>query len=109
MRRRPPRSTRTDTLFPYTTLFRSRDIIQQERLIELCFEGHRYWDIRRWKRGREFFNTNIRGWDIEQEEATLYYRVKTLYSKKFNIRDYFWPISENNLIRNKKMVQNTGC
>src|SRR3546814_8600872 len=25
MRRRPPRSTRTDTLFPYTTLFRSRD------------------------------------------------------------------------------------
>src|SRR3546814_2022893 len=82
MRRRPPRSTRTDTLFPYTTLFRSRDIIQQERLIELCFEGHRYWDIRRWKRGREFFNTNIRGWDIEQEEATLYYRVKTLRSEE---------------------------
>src|SRR3546814_21023534 len=25
MRRRPPRSTRTDTLFPYTTLFRSDD------------------------------------------------------------------------------------
>src|SRR3546814_9428638 len=27
MRRRPPRSTRTDTLFPYTTLFRSSDLI----------------------------------------------------------------------------------
>src|SRR3546814_18064095 len=27
MRRRPPRSTRTDTLFPYTTLFRSDDIV----------------------------------------------------------------------------------
>src|SRR3546814_3310749 len=26
MRRRPPRSTRTDTLFPYTTLFRSKGI-----------------------------------------------------------------------------------
>src|SRR3546814_11942221 len=26
MTRRPPRSTRTDTLFPYTTLFRSRDV-----------------------------------------------------------------------------------
>src|SRR3546814_3142024 len=25
MLRRPPRSTRTDTLFPYTTLFRSRE------------------------------------------------------------------------------------
>src|SRR3546814_6805694 len=27
MLRRPPRSTRTDTLFPYTTLFRSRDLV----------------------------------------------------------------------------------
>src|SRR3546814_13009266 len=26
MLRRPPRSTRTDTLFPYTTLFRSRSV-----------------------------------------------------------------------------------
>src|SRR3546814_4082338 len=26
MIRRPPRSTRTDTLFPYTTLFRSQDV-----------------------------------------------------------------------------------
>src|SRR3546814_8074299 len=28
MIRRPPRSTRTDTLFPYTTLFRSREIFR---------------------------------------------------------------------------------
>src|SRR3546814_7332267 len=27
MRRRPPRSTRTDTLFPFTTLFRSIDVL----------------------------------------------------------------------------------
>src|SRR3546814_10954515 len=31
MIRRPPRSTRTDTLFPYTTLFRSVDAIRAER------------------------------------------------------------------------------
>src|SRR3546814_3098050 len=30
MLRRPPRSTRTDTLFPYTTLFRSRRILRQQ-------------------------------------------------------------------------------
>src|SRR3546814_18050337 len=29
MRRRPPRSTRTDTLFPYTTLFRSRPKVER--------------------------------------------------------------------------------
>src|SRR3546814_8504864 len=30
MRRRPPRATRTDTLFPYTTLFRSINVIDRE-------------------------------------------------------------------------------
>src|SRR3546814_14706248 len=31
MLRRPPRSTRTDTLFPYTTLFRSVELVLQRR------------------------------------------------------------------------------
>src|SRR3546814_5977868 len=34
MIRRPPRSTRTDTLFPYTTLFRSRNLQSQPDLLE---------------------------------------------------------------------------
>src|SRR3546814_13059169 len=36
MRRRPPRSTRTDTLFPYTTLFRSTNLyyLEKESLIK---------------------------------------------------------------------------
>src|SRR3546814_11870907 len=36
MIRRPPRSTRTDTLFPYTTLFRSRLALGRQR-IEIDF------------------------------------------------------------------------
>src|SRR3546814_7343474 len=38
MIRRPPRSTRTDTLFPYTTLFRSQDILG-DRALELPNHG----------------------------------------------------------------------
>src|SRR3546814_16586866 len=38
MIRRPPRSTRTDTLFPYTTLFRSLDVAN--RLPEGSIHGH---------------------------------------------------------------------
>src|SRR3546814_11689188 len=37
MRRRPPRSTRTDTLFPYTTLFRSLQIALQ--ILRKCKEN----------------------------------------------------------------------
>src|SRR3546814_18288534 len=44
MIRRPPRSTRTDTLFPYTTLFRSlRTLAQRERILcaaQKCFVEH---------------------------------------------------------------------
>src|SRR3546814_3828070 len=60
MIRRPPRSTRTDTLFPYTTLFRSRDA-QRARLLRGClcaqqgrppvgpYVGGRAWADRRAK------------------------------------------------------------
>src|SRR3546814_13105032 len=38
MIRRPPRSTRTDTLFPYTTLFRSPFL--EQRLLEMKIQSH---------------------------------------------------------------------
>src|SRR3546814_7126479 len=41
MIRRPPRSTRTDTLFPYTTLFRSKRQYRYAVLLE-GFQQHRY-------------------------------------------------------------------
>src|SRR3546814_2903211 len=43
MIRRPPRSTRTDTLFPYTTLFRSEDV---KAIVCEVGEGtvHRLWE-----------------------------------------------------------------
>src|SRR3546814_3476698 len=41
MIRRPPRSTRTDTLFPYTTLFRSRDGTNPASLMELFNTAYR--------------------------------------------------------------------
>src|SRR3546814_17573692 len=39
--RRPPRSTRTDTLFPHTTLFRSRDLLGQRdtALLRLAYDS----------------------------------------------------------------------
>src|SRR3546814_14411441 len=40
MIRRPPRSTRTDTLFPYTTLFRSQQIDEKRDLLFLPRVNH---------------------------------------------------------------------
>ena len=85
-----------------------REIIQQERLIELAFEGQRYWDLRRWKKAGEELNKPIVGWDLIQEDAPSYYRPKVIFQQKFSTRDYFWPLPESELLSNKKMNQNPG-
>src|SRR3546814_13192033 len=55
MRRRPPRSTRTDTLFPYTTLFRSREALPGHHLREgdVVEGGDGHHDQRREEKAEE--------------------------------------------------------
>lgn len=85
-----------------------RDIIQRERLIELAFEGQRYWDIRRWKKATDELNKPITGWDLAQEDAAAYYREKVIYNQTFSTKNYLWPIPESELLSNKKINQNPG-
>lgn len=92
----------------YQTKGGLREIIHQERLIELAFEGQRIWDLKRWKKARDVLNSPIRGWTIDQETPSAYYRVRTIFDLSFSQRDYFWPISERELLRNPKLVQNPG-
>lgn len=93
----------------YNTQSGLREIIQQETNIEFAFEGHHFWDVRRWKKAPEVLNSQVAGWDIEQVDAINYYRKKSLFNLKFVApRDYFWPIKENNIVVNRKLVQNVG-
>src|SRR3546814_11251591 len=73
MKRRPPRSTRTYTLFPYTTLFRSRAVLDQTRFDEADLrrggiisrggadEGEVFREIRSSFRNAKLHRTNLRG------------------------------------------------
>lgn len=92
----------------YTSKEGMRDIIRQERLIELAFEGHRYWDLRRWKKAMQVISGPVKGWDIDQADAATYYRERVLFNQKFSPRDYLWPIRELSLVVNKNLVQNPG-
>ncbi len=86
-----------------------REIIQRERLIELAFEGERFWDLRRWKRSEEFMNQPIRGWNtLSTGDANDYYTLNTYFVQEFNVRDYLWPIKEDDLLKNTNLVQNPG-
>lgn len=42
--------------------------LRNERRIELSFEGHRYFDLRRWKIADEYENRNSIGMKIEKDE-----------------------------------------
>ncbi len=92
----------------YTTKEGLRSIIQRERTIEMMFEGQRFWDLRRWKTAPEELNRPITGWDVDQEAPISYYREKVLFDQTFSLKDYFWPIREQDLIVNKNLVQNPG-
>lgn len=86
-----------------------REIIQQERLIELAFEGHRFWDLRRWKKAAAELNAPITGWNVKGEDEVSYYQIRTVYQQSFvSPRDYFWPIPENAMVQNPNLVQNLG-
>jgi len=93
----------------YTSVSGLRDIIRQERSIEMAFEGSRFWDLRRWKTAPQVLSAPIYGWDILQSSYEDYNRRVLLYSPRFVApRDYFWPIKEYNLQVNPNLVQNSG-
>ncbi|WP_069657958.1 RagB/SusD family nutrient uptake outer membrane protein [Arcticibacter eurypsychrophilus] len=93
----------------FTTKEGMREIIHQERGIELAFEGNRFWDILRWKKAADSFNQPITGWSVFQQATTDYYRVRTIYSQNFVApRDYLWPIRTYDLTVNPNLIQNPG-
>jgi hypothetical protein len=83
-----------------------RQIIQQERRIELCFEGRVGWDLRRWKTMQQVLSTPLQGWSIQEGTPEGYYRQRTLVVPVFGLKDYLWPIKYDDLIINPNLVQN---
>ena len=85
-----------------------REIIRQERLIEFSLEGVRYWDLRRWKLAEDYFSRPIKGWNIYASDSDGFYQVKNIFFRDYLKKDYLWPISQNELLRNPNLVQSPG-
>jgi hypothetical protein len=84
-----------------------RAIIQQERNIELCYEGHRAWDVRRWKQG-ELFNTPVQGLDITASSPQDFYKPVNVEDRIFRSEYYLFPIRISETEINKNLIQNPG-
>ncbi len=92
----------------YNTQYGMRNIIHRERLIELSFEGQRFWDIRRWKEAPHEYQKGIYGWTVIGYSPEDYYVRNLIATQTFGLKDYFWPIHTNYLDRNPNLVQNLG-
>ena len=82
-----------------------REIIHQERRIELMFEGKAGWDLRRWKEYPAVVSKPIQGWNIRQADINSYYSKQTYLIPMISNKDYFWPISGKELLDNNELVQ----
>jgi hypothetical protein len=83
-----------------------RELIRNERRLELCFENHRFWDLRRWKanltetaKGVSITTTpsgalDYKGIDVEQRD----YKEYMLYG----------PIPYSEMLKYSNLQQNDG-
>jgi len=84
-----------------TTKEEMRELIRNERRLELCFEGHRFWDMRRWELE---LNENIMGSLRTPGDYTNF---------QVELRDYdphaiYGPIPQSEIIKFNNLVQNAG-
>ncbi len=77
---------------------------ERERLVELAFENHRFWDVRRWKKGGEYFK-NITVATITDGGNTL---TRTAKTRNWEDKYYLFPIPQSEILINGKLVQNPG-
>jgi len=80
--------------------------IRAERRVELAFEGHRWFDVRRWKIVEDMMG-DMHGMDINSDGNQFYRRV-VVSTHQWKKAYYWWPITQYEMDRSHKMVQNPG-
>ncbi|KZS38842.1 carbohydrate-binding protein SusD [Aquimarina aggregata] len=84
------------------------EAIKRERRIELAFEGHNFWDERRW------MNTENLGFDIKglrwEKDASgnLSYIEETIVTRPWFNKQYYLPIPNNEVLKAPSLLQNDG-
>ncbi len=87
-----------------------RDAIKLERRIELAFEEHRFWDVRRWKTAEVDFNKILKGVSITRSGTGVFsYKTINVAPIRFLApKMYLYPIPFAELIKDKNLMQNPG-
>jgi hypothetical protein len=87
------------------------DRIKHERLVELAFENHRWWDYRRWRVSDKVMNnTKFHSLKPYYDVQANAYRFETAlagrYFKTFDVKVYYERIDPAELAKNPNLIQN---
>ena len=86
-----------------------RTVIQHERRVELAFEEHRSWDVRRWKIASSTLGTPLMGVQIERKPLGGYtYMPVKVEQRVFQPKMYWYPIPQSEVLKLKQWKQNNG-
>lgn len=88
----------------------ARQLIRNERFIELAFEDHRYWDLRRWRLGDQYDGKYVHGINIIRNTNGTYTasRFNVRAPRYFKTNSYFFPIPTTEIAVNRNIIQNPG-
>ena len=78
---------------------------KNERMVELAFEGHRFWDVRRWKEGGF---TSIGRMLITKNSDDSFTYTRSIKALVWDDKMYFYPIPDSEIRKNPNLKQNPG-
>lgn len=86
-----------------------RTLIHHERRVELAFEEHRFWDVRRWKVASSTLGAPVKGVKITQDDAGNFtYSPVQVEQRVFQPKMYWYPIPQSEVLKLHHWEQNKG-
>lgn len=89
-----------------------RELIRKERRVELCCEGIRFNDLRRWKLCEEYLNGYDHGmnfggseWSDDENNKAAFFKRTPILKRVFQRKQYWFPINQTEVDKDPTLVQ----
>ena len=91
----------------------TEDVIRNERLVELTWENHSYWDLRRWRIAKDVLDgVRLKGLKFTYNYDTKKYKIAIInaegVARTFQDRNYYLPLGVDRVAENPNFVENPG-
>ncbi len=98
------------TAIPVVSQAKLKDLIIRERRVELAFEGHRYFDVKRWMIADQAIGGSLKGVNVTMNEnGSFTYTPIVVENRVWNNKFYYYPIPQAEITKSGGViVQNEG-